>query len=554
MTVLTEPPQRAELGRGRSGIVYLQDNGQGERVACKVFDSRGLTKAVQWLTLGAPNPYVWNADAVQCAKLRRNILAALVPVWMDGTASVADAVAAIRNETHKTYELQTRMVEGWAAHLHHPFSSVFEGEAEALWTEVMPTLRSHLQAAGFDGLLWQAGEGNPVALNNFLFEPAPSDAPPDALARPAGQWVWIDLESGVPALFPLSLRVLFSYSFYHWRRLGRPMFDDVDVARLTAYLDAQADRLRPALGAPTFEALVKDAQRLGLHQEAWKAVGRLPSSIQYRLKRGDIDQAQAAYFSNHRRTWLVREAKRGLSSLGSGLKTGLNALLRHVTNLHPIQVLRATWQFLTSQSYREAFIHGFLRQSIEKWQRRGQMNEADANRLLQQVGAPEASVYVTDFGIHLAIKPVVKLTQYWVLPALFAFGVLSGTTLAVLLLTGGALGRSAYTLGRLIQSAARGHEKPWLALGVGLLPVVGNLAYPAQMVYSSSGKEEKLAQFMMDDGFARVGRHLPIWGGEDTWTEHKLNRLPQRFSRFFNKARKRPSSGSGPSGAAPDPS
>ena len=161
------------------------------------------------------------------------------------------------------------------------------------------------------------------------------------------------------------------------------------------------------------------------------------------------------------------------------------------------------------------------------------MTRADAQRLQERIGAPDASVFVTDFGIHLAIKPVVKITQYWLLPALFALGVLSGPVVALLILIGGSLARSAYTFGRLIQSAARGQEKPWVALGVGVLPIVGNLAYPAQMVYSSGGKNEKLAQFMMDDGLARVGRHLPIWGGEDTWTEHAFNRLPHRIKRFW---------------------
>ena len=209
MTYLTPDVLRPEIGRGRSGIVYVQYDGDGRKLACKVFDSRGLTTAVQILTLGAPNPYVWNSDAVQCAKLRRNSLKHLVPVWMDGKVTVADAVHAIRNEEHKTYELQTRMVDGWAAHLHHPLSDEFDGEAEQLWEDVMPTLRSHLQAAGFDGLLWQAGEGNPVALNNFLFEPDRSVDQSDKKKRRSGRWVWIDLESGVPAIFPLSLKVLF---------------------------------------------------------------------------------------------------------------------------------------------------------------------------------------------------------------------------------------------------------------------------------------------------------------------------------------------------------
>ena len=99
-------------------------------------------------------------------------------------------------------------------------------------------------------------------------------------------------------------------------------------------------------------------------------------------------------------------------------------------------------------------------------------------------------------------------------------------------LTGGALGRTAYTAGRLIQSAARGYERPWISLGVGVLPVVGNFAYASQMLYSIRGEDEKLARFMLDDGFARLGQILPIWGGEDTWTEHLLNRIPGKIARF----------------------
>ena len=37
-------------------------------------------KLVQWVILGAPNPYLWCEDAVRCAALRREILATLVPL------------------------------------------------------------------------------------------------------------------------------------------------------------------------------------------------------------------------------------------------------------------------------------------------------------------------------------------------------------------------------------------------------------------------------------------------------------------------------------------
>lgn len=202
--------------------------------------------------MGAPNPYVWNSDAVQCAKLRRNILKTLVPVWTDGKVSVADAVAALRNEDHKTYELQTEMVRGWAAHLRHPLSDAFDGETEQLWHVVMPNLRKHLQAAGFHGLLWQAGERNPGALNNFLFAPDPPGETSCATSEQPGKWVWIDLESGVPAIFPISPKVLVTYSLRHWWCLGRPMFDDVDVAQFIDHLEVRSGDLRATPGDAVF--------------------------------------------------------------------------------------------------------------------------------------------------------------------------------------------------------------------------------------------------------------------------------------------------------------
>ena len=94
------------------------------------------------------------------------------------------------------------------------------------------------------------------------------------------------------------------------------------------------------------------------------------------------------------------------------------------------------------------------------------MSDSHAQMLRSQIGSPDSSVYITDFGIHIAIKPAVKLLQYWLLPALFVMGVLGGQTVAVLILTGGAIGRSAYTAGRLVQSVAHGYERPWIALGI----------------------------------------------------------------------------------------
>jgi hypothetical protein len=58
--------------------------------------------------------------------------------------------------------------------------------------------------------------------------------------------------------------------------------------------------------------------------------------------------------------------------------------------------------------------------------------------------------------------------------------------------------------------------------------LIGNLAYLTQRAYSAGAKDEKLARFMLDDAFSRIGRHFTIWGGEGTWSEHVFSRIPKR--------------------------
>lgn len=70
-----------------------------------------------------------------------------------------------------------------------------------------------------------------------------------------------------------------------------------------------------------------------------------------------------------------------------------------------------------------------------------------------------------------------------------------------------------------------------MALLVGALPVVGNFAFPLQILYSSTEGRDHLARFILYDGCARLGEHLPIWGGRDTLTEHRFNRLPDLLPR-----------------------
>ena len=263
-----------ELGRGRSGVVYASHEFEGAPLARKVFGSDGLTKLVQLLFLGAPNPYVWNEDAIRCAYLRREVLADLVEHWFGEELYVARSHGWAWNQEARAFELRAQLVDGRPPNLCHPLRSTDEDQMAALSTEIMPKLQRLLIESGFDGMVWQAGKGNPVALNNFLLE-ADNDAQP--------RWAWIDLESGVPALATLNPLALFGFYLPRSFRFGRPLFDDVDTSRLRAYVQEG-----------NWSGQLRDkVEELGFHQARWKSQARAARSIGYRLARGDLSQEEA---------------------------------------------------------------------------------------------------------------------------------------------------------------------------------------------------------------------------------------------------------------------
>jgi len=511
-------PKSLVLGRGRSGVVYAARGADGAELACKVFGARGLTKLVQCVLLGAPNPYQWCEDAVRCAFLRRELLAGIVPHWFGDRLRVARPVHVRWSAAHAAWELGAERVRGRPPGLRHPLRSPEPDEAGELARELLPELQARLVESGFDGLVWQAGRGNPVALNNFLLEESDGRR----------TWVWIDLESGVPALFPLDPRALLGYYLPRSLRLGRALFDDVDVARLRRWL-ARADGGPAGAERARLERL---AAELDERQRRWKARPRHVGAIEYRQARGELDEETARSYRGRPLRWNLREARRA-AARAPGLAGRLaRALGRQLRRLELPKLPRRVARFLVSQRKRAQLARRYVARRIERWRLRGQLAPADARALRRELSHGESSEYLTDFGVHLAIKPFVKAGEYWLAPALFALGALDAVTLAIVLVAGGSLARTLYTGGRAVQAALAGREKPWVALGVGVLPVVGNFAYPLQILVSSTAEQDVLARFILHDGGAQLGEKLPIWGGRDTWTEHVLNRLPDGLARL----------------------
>ena len=507
-----------ELGRGRSGVVFRSRVGSGRYIARKVFGSSGAAKAVQYVFLGAPNPYVWCEPAIRTAVLRRRILSELVEFWFGTRLRVARAHGHAWNQEHRAYEMRCELIDGRHVALHHSYTSPDDTELQDATRRIMKPLQTCLIEAGFDGLVWQAGLGNPVALNNFMCEGSDGNG--------GYRWVWIDLESGVPALIPMNPWDLLRFYLPKSLRHRGPLFDDVDVEKLRAYVTRLREKLEDGLGCNRLGQLDEDIDALARNQQEWKSLPRHRRSVGYHRAKGSITGEQAVWYGQHPLRWYARESWRAIRSVPRILVACASRVVAVVARIKVFSVLKACWAGMCSQNYRERLAREYVATRIARWSARGQLDDRHATALRDQLEDEESSSYLTDFGVHLAVKPFVKLAQFWLMPALWTAGVIDAVFLGAFLIAGGSAVRTLYTLGRLVQNTLRRREKPWVALGVGILPVAGTLAFPLQVVFSGTHDNRAVARFILYDTFSRLGQWFPIWGGADTLTEHFVNRLP----------------------------
>jgi len=507
-----------ELGRGRSGVVYRCRDGAGRDVARKVFGGDGAAALVHYVFFGAPNPYVWSEDAIACAFHRRAILESLVRYWFRDKLTVATAYGTSWNQEQRAWALDTRFVAGRPAALHHPFSAPRDGEVEDLRRNVMKPLQRLLATSGFDGLVWQAGLGNPVALNNFL--------------RTESGWAWIDLESGVPALIPANPVPLFTFYLPRCFRHRRPLFDDVDIRKLRRYIADHAQWLAQGLGTSTLGRIEDHVNQLETHQNAWRTVPRPMRSITFRLLRGDITEAQADWYARRWPLWYARELGHGVAEGARHVARRVARAARNVLAFDYRLALHRAARFTADRAYRAAVVHRYVQLRISAWRDRGQLSEAEASALSERLHHESVGSYLTDFWVQaIATKPVVKLVQFGFVAPLMATGGIDLLTGTFLIVMGGSLVRTAYTLVRCAYIGLKGQRPPWLALLVGTFPVLGNTAFLVQKAHSLTSAEGRLAAFLLYDIVSWIGQKVPIWGGPDGGTEHALNHLPDLIVR-----------------------
>lgn len=528
MLDINEPSQPKLLGAGRSGQVFLVNTPAGS-IARKIFFEDKIANLIHYFFFGVPNPYVWNKNALSCAYYRRKILKKLVKVWFDSQLRVADAFEMGWNEEFQAYQLDTEFIQGRHVELHQPFNQNQGEELRELVKVIMIPLQKRLIESGFDGLVWQAGKGSPTALNNFLLE-----------SRTAGKYVFvfIDCESGVPALFPINFLTLFSFYLPKAFKHGNPLFDDVDIRKLKQYISQEKVNLEDKLGIEEYLEILEQVEHLEYHQKQWKSMRRFHRSIKYQLHKGYITEEQANWFSEYPLIWYIREVGKIISS---GFKLLIISLplkiVRKLKSIHYKKLVTQLGKFIFSQRYRLKIARDYVSNRILAWQKRGQLKSEEADHLFTRLASENASAYLTDFGVHLGIKGFFKVLEILILPILYSTGLINEIVVIIWLAVGGPVYRTIYTSWRMIQEAREGKEVPWLALIVGLIPTFGTLAYPCQMIYSATGKRSKLAQFIVYDFFTRLGAKIPAWGGEDTLTEHFFNNCADKIVRWFKDIR-----------------
>lgn len=503
--------RRILLGAGRSGRVYrlareadapLQGQAaepgstarkSSSSIARKIFFGEPATNLVHTVCFGAPNPYMWNADAVACAYYRRQLLATLVGVWFGDRLRVAKAMAMGWDDSTRSYFLDTEFVAGRPVALCHPFRPT-DGEVADQVHQIMEPLQGHLRESGFDGLLWQVGKGNPSALNNLLLTESGRDTA-DGRCR----FAWIDLESGVPALFPLNPVALVQFYLPQAIRRGQPMFDDVDIPQLQRYLTAQQAVLTAAVGPTTYQQLVDQTQQLAHHQTRWKTLGRTVANLRYQVQKGCLSPAQAEAAQDDPWRWYAGEALRYTRrGLYAALVQGPQRLWQRLRRTDLSRLLWATWGATWSHRYRLYLTRRYLARRIRAWEQRGQLAPAQAETLLHSLRTEHSHGYLADFCVHLGLKLPIKLLKVTLLPLLFGLGLINGWWLALGLAAGGMAVRQTYTVGRMAIAAAHRQPIPWVALGVGFIPFLSTGAFPCQLVYDASqSRQSTVAQFIL---------------------------------------------------------
>jgi len=507
------------IGNGRSAKVYLSlkvDN----QVATKIFTGESTSKVILYILTGSANPYTWCEDAIKSAMIRRRLLSKLSLFWFSDKVRLPETYEYSWNDKEKAFQIEAEYIKGCHSPLLNPMEEDPVDYISELQQEIMAPLQQHLMISGFDGLVWQAGKGNPVAVSNFMVE-FDEDG--------NHKWVWIDLESGLPALFALNPISTLTYYLPKCIKHQEWLFDRVDTKKLYQYLSANKQELVNDLGNDTFDSLQSDCRELEEAQDAWKGIKRFRKSLYYAASQGKISAKEKEHYDNKPIRWYLKSLIMLMVSFFGRIPEKLKSFWTLICKLNFSKALRRSWRYFTNGRYRWGFARWYVRGQINSWQSRRSLTEAESAFLKNELHNDDSSSNLTDFSIHIAIKPLVKVFAWGVVPILASVGALPIEAAAIIVVGSGSIVRTSYTLWRFGHSLVKlKPQYPFIALFVGVFPVIGNLAFPLELVYRSSKKHNNLAKFIIYGLSANIGCKIPIWGGRDSGIEHFMVKIANR--------------------------
>jgi len=509
------------LGNGRSAVVY-KCRRDGQDVARKIFCGTDLTNLILTIFYGSPVDYKWSEAAISTAYHRRKVLKGLLKFWFGGEITIADSVTTgIHNETNEQY-MDTEFIKGRVASLYNPFIEEKITEFTDLKYTIFPKLQGELMKSGMDGTVWQAGYGQPCAIPNFLYS--------DELKK----WIWIDAESGVPAIVSYNVRKLISYYIPKALKFGRVMFDSLDCESFKTYIDQNRDAIKAALSDDQFSEFSKSCDGLIESSMAWQSTTRNERSRGYFLFAGKINEEQNEYYAKHSILWLLFLIRWFITNDFPKLfKHLIEKVGKYAKRLNPVKLLKFCFQSLTSSEYRIETAHNHIERKIETWHDKSRLTDEQAAILHSELDDNSARKYLSDFGVFLLFKPLGYIIR-GVVAVMLTQGMVSNTTAVFVFSFISIILRTSYSLFRCIEDMIARKEISWVALLISPLPMVGTLAHPCQMLHSAR-KGHSISQFIIYEILSSISAKIPIFGGHESEIEYQLNRLGFSLVRFSEK-------------------
>ena len=504
------------IGNGRSAKVFLSYKGD-EGIATKTFTGEPLSKLILFVLTGSANPYTWCEEAIQSAIIRRKILSSLCKVWFKENLRLPKTYGYRWNAHLKAYEIDAEFIKGQHAPLMNPLDHTPKDYMSKLRSEIMNPLQKRLIESGFDGLVWQAGKGNPVGASNFML-----------LKNEDGseQWIWIDLESGLPALFALNLFSTLTYYLPKCIKHKDWLFDNVDTHKLKNYIEENKETIIRELSIREYHQLHLECKKLAKTQTLWKSLPRYKRSLYYASSQDKITASEKKYYEDKPIQWYIKSLMIFLKSFVRSFKNKIEDFAESIYTFKYKKFFRRIYFYFSDSLYRWGTIRWYLKREIVKWHDRKFLTDSQFVFLKNELKKDDISAYLTDFSIHIGLKPLVKIFSWLIMPAIIALGWCSFQTGALIILAAGPISRTIYTVWRMTHSLVKSNPHfPFLALFIGLFPVIGNLAYPIELIYQSTGRKDTLARFIAYSFSAKIGAQIPIWGGKDSETEYFFNRI-----------------------------